>query len=156
MIEKWKPISEFPNYSVSNFGRVRNEITNSILSGGFDRDGYRQVTICDNHKQYNRRICRLVALAFIPNELNLPQVNHIDENKSNDRFDNLEWCSAQYNNTYGMRTQKTRRRVKCIETNIIWDGLRVVERALGIPHATISKACREGCIAGGYHWEYVN
>lgn len=119
MIEQWKTIDEFPQYSVSNLGRVKNNKTNRIMIGGFDKDGYKQVTISHNKHQYNRRICRLVAIAFIPNPNNLPCVNHIDENKQNDKVINLEWCTFQYNNDYGLRTQKTRRKVKCVETGII-------------------------------------
>lgn len=48
----------------------------NILIGGYDRDGYHQVTLSKNDKQYNRRVCRLVAIAFVPNPNNLPQVNH--------------------------------------------------------------------------------
>ena len=155
MIEQWKTIDEFPQYSVSNLGRVKNNKTNRIMVGGFDKNGYKQVTISHNKHQYNRRICRLVAIAFIPNPNNLPCVNHIDENKQNDKVINLEWCTFQYNNDYGLRTQKTRRKVKCVETGIIWDGLRVIERDLGISHSSISQACRKGCVAGGYHWQYV-
>ena len=102
--EIWKVISEFPIYSVSNIGRIRNDKTGYILQGGYDRDGYRQVTICYNGKQYNRRICRLVAIAYIPNPQNLPLVNHKDEDKSNDIVENLEWCTIAYNNSYGKRT----------------------------------------------------
>lgn len=71
--EIWKTIDEFPTYCVSDLGKIRNDKTGNILSGGLDRDGYRQVTISYNQKQYNRRVCRLVAIAFIPNPKNLPQ-----------------------------------------------------------------------------------
>ena len=156
MIEQWKKIDEFPIYSVSNCGRIRNDITGNVLLGGYDRDGYRQVTLSYNHKQYNRRICRLVAIAFIPNPDNLPIVNHKDENKENDYCFNLEWCTVGYNNNYGHRTSKTRRKVQCIETTCIYDGVRVAERSTGISHTNISKACKNGCIAGGFHWKYVD
>ena len=52
--EVWKTIKEFPTYSVSNFGRVKNDKRNYILHGGYDNDGYRQVTLSYNGKQYNR------------------------------------------------------------------------------------------------------
>lgn len=156
MLEEWKTIEEFPIYSISNCGRVRNDLNQNILVGGYDKDKYRQVTLTYNKKQYNRRICRLVAKAFIPNPDNLPQVNHKDENKCNDVYTNLEWCDAKYNNNYGKRTDSTRKKVKCVETNTIYDGLRVAARKLNLKHAQISKACKEQSIYGGYHWEYVN
>lgn len=156
MKEQWKKIDEFPTYSVSNHGRIRNDITGNILIGGYDRDGYRQVTICYDGKQYNRRVCRLVAIAFIPNPDNLPTVNHKDEDKENDYDYNLEWCTVGYNNNYGHRTSKTRRKIQCIETGRIFDGVRVAERNTGVAHANISKACKKGCIAGGFHWKYID
>lgn len=154
-MEQWKTIGEFPTYSISDCGHVRNDTTGNILKGGFDRDGYRQVTLCYKGKQYNRRICRLVAIAFLPNPSNLPMVNHKDENKENDFVENLEWCTAKYNNSYGKRTDKTRKKVQCIETGEIYDGLRVAEKYTGIHHSNISLACRKGYISGGYHWRYV-
>lgn len=154
-IENWKVIEEFPTYSISDKGNVRNDKTNYILQGGYDRDGYRQVTLSYGGKQYNRRICRLVAIAFLPNPNNLPQVNHKDENKEHDLVDNLEWCTATYNNNYGKRTQATRKLVRCVETGKIYDGVRIASREFNIPHQNIGKACRNGHIAGGYHWQYV-
>lgn len=155
MSEQWRVIEEFPIYSVSDCGRVRNNITGYILQGGYDRDGYRQVTLSYNGKQYNRRICRLTAIAFVPNPNNLPMVNHKDEDRENDYAYNLEWCTAQYNNTYGHRSNRTRKRVQCIETKRIYEGIRVAERQTKISHSNISFACRTGRIAGGYHWQYV-
>lgn len=154
--ETWKVISEFPNYSVSDCGRIKNNINGNILVGGKDRDGYRQVTLSYDGRQYNRRICRLVAIAFIPNPNNLPQVNHKNENRDIDTVDNLEWCTSKYNNNYGSRTQKTRRKVRCVENNTSYNGVRVASRELNIPYQNIIKSCQTGNIAGGYHWEYVN
>ena len=153
--ESWQIIDEFPIYSVSNIGRIRNDKTGYVLQGGYDRDGYRQVTISYNGKQYNRRICRLVAIAFIPDPQNLPLVNHKDEDKSNDRVENLEWCTVAYNNNYGKRTQATRKKVMCVETGKIYDGVRIASRVCNIPHSNIGISCRSGGIAGGYHWQFV-
>lgn len=154
--ETWKVVSEFPIYSVSNLGRVRNNERNYIMHGGYDRDGYRQVTLSYNDKQYNRRICRLVAIAFIPNPDNLPVVNHKDENRENDRVDNLEWCTVKYNNNYGTKLQKTRKMVRCVETNCIFESVRKAGKDMHIAHPSISKACKTGCTAGGFHWQYVD
>lgn len=125
------------------------------MTGGKDKDGYRQATLSIENKQYNRRICRLVAFAFIPNPCNLPQVNHKDEDKENDWAGNLEWCTCFYNNNYGSRIQVTRKSVQCIETGAIYEGVRVASRIYNIPHQNIGQACKNGRIAGGYHWQYV-
>ena len=73
-----------------------------------------------NHKRNTKRVNRIVALTWLPNPNNLPQVHHIDENKLNNKTSNLEWCTSHYNKNYGTRNQKcmiTRGTpVKCIET----------------------------------------
>lgn len=112
MSEIWKDIPNYENlYQVSNYGRVRslhNRFKNkTYLKGCKNSKGYLLVTLCKNHTQKAFNIHRLVAEAFIPNPNNLPCVNHIDENKINNIFTNLEWCTYQYNNTYGHRLEKS-------------------------------------------------
>ena len=135
-------------------GEIRNAQTGNILQGGLDKNGYRQVILCYNHKQYCRRVCRLVAIAFINNPNNLPVVNHKNENKLDDRCDNLEWCTIEYNNNYGTRLNTLRKKVQCIETNVIYDGLRIAQKETGIDRKNISKACHQNTLAGGYHWRF--
>lgn len=154
-MEHWKIIEDFNRYSVSDAGRIKNNHTQHILIGGDDKDGYQIVTLSNGKKQFSKRVCRLVAMAFIPNPNDSPQVNHKNENKHDDRIENLEWCTPIYNNNYGSRTQKTRKRVKCIELDKIFDGIRVAERELNISHQSIGHACRSNIKAGGYHWKYV-
>ena len=64
------------------------------------------VCLCRNGKPKSFAIHRLVALAFIPNPLSLPQVNHKDEDRLNNEADNLEWCDNKYNCSYGKRGQR--------------------------------------------------
>ena len=154
--EEWLIIEEFPRYSVSNFGRVKNNETNYILIGGHDKDGYNQVTLCYNGKQYNRRVCRLVAKAFIDNPNNLPFVNHKDENKTNDNANNLEWCTIRYNNNYGKHYYNVRKRIKCVETDKEYISTREVERQLGFSHTNVGRAARMGNLSYGFHWKYIN
>lgn len=97
----------------------------------------------------------MIAIAFIPNPYNLSQVNHKDKNREHDWVDNLEWCTPVYNNNYGMRTQSTRKLVKCIETGKVYKGICVASRECNISHQNIGKACRNGHIADGYHWKYI-
>lgn len=153
--EEWRTIDEFPDYFVSNKGRVKNA-KGDIMVGGYDKDGYHQVTISAHGKQYNRRVCRLVAKAFIDNPFCLPCVNHIDEVKSNDDVSNLEWCTVAYNNNYGSHTSKISKKVKCVETGIIYKSARNAELINGICHQNICKCCKNpNKTAGGYHWQYI-
>ncbi|MCF0116886.1 MAG: HNH endonuclease [Bacilli bacterium] len=64
-------------------------------------DRYYRVTLCKNKKQKTLYIHRLIAETFLDNPNNLPEVNHIDENKHNNNINNLEWCSHEYNMKYG-------------------------------------------------------
>lgn len=67
----------------------------------FNSLGYESVKVLYDGKRKHFKIHRLVAMAFLPNPQNLPEVNHKDENPSNNRVDNLEWCSHRYNMNYG-------------------------------------------------------
>lgn len=99
---EWKLIDEFPDYEVSTLGEVRNRTTMQVLRQ-VKSGGYMQVII---EGKYRRYVHRLVAAAFIPNDDNLPQVNHKDENKTNNNVDNLEWCTPKYNSNYGTQSEK--------------------------------------------------
>lgn len=95
--EEWKKIEGFPNYSVSNLGRVRNDKKNRIMEYSYNAKKYYRVALSKNNKRYARLVHRLVAEAFIPNPDNKPQVNHIDGNKVNNCVNNLEWATNQEN-----------------------------------------------------------
>jgi hydroxymethylpyrimidine pyrophosphatase-like HAD family hydrolase len=91
----WKEFTD--NYAVSDEGIVKNIKTGKILAFDTNSKGYYRVNIRKKHYM----IHRLVALMFVPNPLNLPQVNHINHNKLDNRAINLEWCTNQYNNQHG-------------------------------------------------------
>ena len=107
--EKWEFIvinGEKTNYMVSNLGRVENINTGYVLAPIMNRDGYLLVRLSNKGKQKNYLIHRLVAIAFLPNPDNLPQINHINEVKTDNRLINLEWCTNEYNINYGTRTER--------------------------------------------------
>jgi len=94
--EYWKKIEGY-NYYVSTEGRVKNK-NNYIMKQQIDEDGYYRVTL-SKRKKHRLLVSRLVALAFIPNPNNLPDVNHKNQyNKKDNRMCNLEWCTNLYNN----------------------------------------------------------
>jgi len=115
-VEEWRDVDGFEGrYQVSSLGRVRSfaresYTTPKLLRIMHDKDGYCLVNLCDaKHgiKGKLSRVHRLVAKAFIDNPNGLPEVNHKDENKDNNCADNLEWCTTQYNLTYGNRLNCT-------------------------------------------------
>lgn len=106
-MEEWKNVIGYEGlYEVSNKGNVRNVRRNKLLRLQKNQ-GYIRVGLSKNGIKTWLRVHRLVAQAFLPNPDNLPQINHKDEDKTNNSVDNLEWCTAKYNNTYGTRIEKS-------------------------------------------------
>lgn len=113
MEEIWRPVVGYEGlYEVSSTGQVRN-CRGKLLRPGPDHNGYLKCVLCKKGKTKTIYIHRLVAQAFIPNPMYLKQVNHKDEDKSNNNVDNLEWCTARYNVNYGCAQDKR------VKTNII-------------------------------------
>lgn len=90
----------YSGYFVTSDGRVFNKNGKELFQSR-EKKGYCKVHLFVNGKRINAWVHRLVATAFIPNPLELPQINHKDENPSNNCVDNLEWCTAKYNSNYG-------------------------------------------------------
>ena len=144
-------------YQVSNYGRVKRlaytrkiqkqtmTFKDKILKPILHKNGYLMVSLSKNNKQKIYSIHRLVAQAFIKNLKNYKYINHKDENKANNNVDNLEWCNNTYNLNYGTRNERASRslskKVKCIETGLIYDSMTKVEKQLKIAHNSISKVC---------------
>lgn len=155
--EIWEPVVKNGikrNRLVSNFGKVVNSKTGAICKEVDNGAGYKCVYL-----HYGKEPCkrdyvhRVVATAFIPNPNNLPQVNHIDCNKSNNRVDNLEWVSGKENildahkkgrmekrSAYGSVTWLTVDQVIDLYTAVKRDHVGISEKArqMGISRTTAS------------------
>lgn len=105
--EIWKDIEGYEGlYQVSNIGRVKRVRSGRIRTQKIVKNGYCQVNLSKNNQVNFYLVHRLVANAFIPNPNKLPQVNHKDENKTNNYVENLEWCTQSYNNLWGTGTER--------------------------------------------------
>lgn len=178
MEEIWKDIIDFEGlYQISNYGRVKSLTNKSnhnkeiIMKQKINNKGYMQLTLCKNSKQITKRVHRLVAEAFIPNPNNLPQVNHIDENKLNNNVNNLEWCNNSYNQLHANRLGLNKRRLERVKEVC---NKPVIQYSLNGRKITKYKSLREasdktGCsyksmslcalgkvkTCGGYIWKYL-
>lgn len=165
MKEIWKDVGGYEGlYQVSNLGRVKRlkgkyMKSDKLLKQVKLDSGYIAVGLCKHNKAKNFRVHRLVAEAFIPNPEEKPQVNHINEDKTNNMVSNLEWMTAKENNNYGTRTQRTSKPVKAIdiangEYNI-YCSISECARQLGLHQPNICQCLKGKCKQiGGYIFEY--
>ena len=163
-MELWREVVGFENYMVSSLGRIYSKKNRIIMKSTPDNKGYFRVSFYEHGKSYTRKVHRLVAESFIDNPNGLPQVNHKDENKSNNSVDNLEWCTNKYNRHYGTATERTRlanmncattsKCVRCIETGIVYPSIREARRQTGAMNIFYCCIGRRNT-SNGYHWEYA-
>ena len=164
--EIWCPIKGYEGlYGVSDQGRVRSLKFGKerILKQGRAGGGYLQVGLRKNRERKMCYVHRIVAQTFIPNPDNLPEVNHIDENKENNSVQNLEWCDRKYNINYGTRNQRQSEKLskpilqytKYGKFVREWKSTRDVERNLGYFHNSISNCCTGRYkSAYGFIWKF--
>ena len=97
MIEEYKKLREYPRYRIYNTGKIYSEYYKKFIHQHDDNSGYLQVTLLGIHGRKTIKSHILIAKAFLPNPNNLPEVNHIDCNKYNNKVTNLEWVSKHDN-----------------------------------------------------------
>lgn len=177
MEEVWKPVVGYEGlYEVSNMCRVRtvDHYVNNRLHNGlkivrgrikqqyYQKDGRPAVEL--SRYGINRRFptYRLVAMAFIPNPNNLPEINHIDENPANNSIDNLEWCDRTYNINYGTRTERSieskYRPIVAIKDNtpfVMFKSSKEAANVLGVSVSLISMAIRRKTKAKGLYFNFL-
>ena len=169
--EVWKPIKGFEGfYEVSSLGRVRScprTISNPALPAGTQRRkgqilrpnktyrGYYIVHLSRQGSHAQPSIHRLVAEAFLPNPKHLPQVNHKNGVPTDNRAENLEWCSAHYNMHHACYVLGHNvRPVYAVEIDTIFPSVREAARRFGVNHSCIIRAIRRRARCCNLHWRY--
>ena len=140
--EIWKPIAECNGeYLVSNLGRVKSlKFGKEKILKQSNSMGYLRITLKKRDgKQKTPKVHRLVALAFIPNPNNKPQVNHKDGNKYNNHIDNLEWSTCQENVQHGWENGLYETTRKCV---IQIRSKPVIDRITQCQYPSLIEACR--------------
>lgn len=171
-MEKWARVED-TNYEISNYGRMVNTKTGNLLKTQANKKGYQVIRVTINRVKRTFRIHRLVAQYFVSNPNNKTQVNHIDGNKNNNRYDNLEWCSNAENAHHAIKTglwesviegaklENEKRKKKVIARNIHtneilrFSSISDAERQIGTRHIVdVIKGKRKQ--AKGYEFEYAD
>ena len=176
--EIWKDIEGYEGlYKVSNMVRVKSverirwnnggycKVPERILKPGKDRCGYLYVILCKEGIKKKYYVHRLVAEAFIPNPDNLPQINHIDENKENNHVDNLEWVTCKENINHGTHNKRMAEKLskpviaihKINGLILEFPSIKEASRQTGINQGNICN-CLKGRYksAGGFVWHYAD
>lgn len=169
LIMKWEKIRDFTNYSISEYGDVRNDRTGRILKQGHHKGGYVVYSLSENCKVHTLRAHRLVAKYFLDKVKGKEFVNHIDENKQNNHFSNLEWCTTKENNNHGTRNERIGKSISKTKSkevaqydrkgnllNIFYSTLDA-EKETGVYQSNISMCCNGKLkSAGSFIWKYTD
>ncbi|MGM7636492.1 NUMOD4 domain-containing protein [Bacillus sp. Hm123] len=170
--EIWKPIKKFPEYEVSNLGRVRSYKLGKhgeVLKPrkATEKKPYYFLNLLNDKGKYQLvRVHRLVAFAFVPKPIGCNIVNHLNGNKLDNVATNLEWTDHAGNNRHAYETglrvgpsRKFRRVAKVLNDKIIitYPSIAQASRESNISDTSIRRACTgQANTAGGYKWEFVD
>lgn len=156
----------FEDYKITEDGFVisyKNKVP-KLLKFQEDRDGYYRVDLHFNHTHKKYMVHRLVALQYVPNPENKPQVNHINGNKKDNRACNLEWVTGSENAKHAVNKNLYNNRVKKVnqydlDGNFMkqWNSIREAKTKLDLKNAHISQVCQgQRKTAGGFIWKYAS
>lgn len=170
LIVEWQDCYVYgEKYQVSNTGLVRNKVTKQLIKSHKDKKGYLRVSLSRNNVQVTVKVHRAVAIAFIENPNNLPQVNHKDGNKGNNEVSNLEWVS-NYDNMqhaiengltnhvdYAGRKKRPVIRISSTGEKVRFNSLAEAAKECHVSRSNLCNALKgKRNFCGGYTWKYAD
>lgn len=147
-------------YAVTSCGKVWSYKSKRFLKPSDNGNGYLFVVLSKDNKRKQYYVHRLVAEAYLPNIENLPQINHKDENKTNNCLQNLEWCDCKYNNNYGTHNEKVSNSLKIPILQYDLDGNFIREWSSATDVGKVAVKSINNCLKGrhktayGFKWVY--
>ena len=180
--EEWRPVKGYEGlYEVSNMGRIKSvarlttrpcqygikneyRIPEKILHANLSTGGYLCVNLSHDGKEVTKRIHRLVAIHFCKGYRDGMVVNHIDEDKTNNRADNLEWVTQKANVNHGTGIQRRKKYPKAVvqislsgEVVNVWPSVKSASESVGVNPACIGHCCKGDCpTIKGYSWKWAD
>lgn len=169
-MEIWKDVNGYEGlYQISSYGKLKRFGTNKLIKPIVCTNGYLEFALWKNGKRKVILSHRLVAIHFLENPNNLPEINHLDENITNNNMENLAWCTSKENSNYGNRNNKVRetkrKYFKKIAQYDLQDNLiethECIESAAKSVHgdpsfiSRVAKCEKHRYSAYGYYWEFV-
>ena len=181
MSEEWRDVVGYEGlYRVSDQGRVKSlerkvpkrngerTVKERILKPAMDKGGYLRVGLCDGKKRKTFKLHRLVCEAFHENPDNKPQVNHINEIKTDNRASNLGWATARENSNFGTRNERIGKKSAITKSKPIaqytlngkllkvWPSLKEAKRGTGFSQGNVSQVANgKRKQAYGFIWKYI-
>ena len=178
-MEEWKPVKNYEQYyEVSSLGRIRSLDRKTIFKDGrvrqfygkvliintVNNSGYLTVSLHDRGKSKTFLVHRIVAEAFVENPNQYTEVNHIDQNKKNNRVENLEWCTNKENVNHGNEIERgaKKQRRNFVQLDMdgnlvkVWSGFKKMQRETGVQRKSVYECCvgkRDSYM--GYKWKYA-
>ncbi len=159
MTEIWKEIENFSNYEISTHGRIKNKTTGLISVGSIKPSGYVRKSLYIGNVETCTYVHRLVAQAFIPNQKNLPTVNHKDHNPKNNHVDNLEWSthSEQIIHQHQKKERKIQTNKKILQIDLTtgntintYPNIIYASKKLNIKYSRVITMCKKGIECDNY------
>jgi hypothetical protein len=153
-MEQFKKITGYESYTIYKDGRIYSELSKRFIKGSYDFYGYKNIKLYKNEIPKAFKIHQLIAIAFIPNPDNKPNINHINGIKDDNRIENLEWCTQKENIQHAWNTGLNKTSNKVIK-NIKEQGRKRYKLLIDIGTGIFYESAVEASMYYNYSHEHI-